>query len=76
MFDSGTYYTDLIFTDAAVRLMYIPPEEQNYIDYLGADFISQVESLQQYTCMPVDASSYLQVSFMLLIFSLAVLVFL
>ena len=27
MFDSGTYYTDLIFTDAAVRLMYVPPRE-------------------------------------------------
>lgn len=76
MFDSGTYYTDLIFTDAAVRLMYIPEDKQNYKSYLGQDFIGQIHALKQYTCMPIDAASSLQVSLLVIIFGLATLFFL
>ncbi|KAH9500931.1 hypothetical protein Btru_069230 [Bulinus truncatus] len=45
MFDSGLWYSDLIFTDAAVRLMKIPENQQNYKDWLGETFIAQIENL-------------------------------
>lgn len=59
LFDSGIIYNDLIFTDAAVRLMKINPAKQNYLSYLGPDFVNQIENLHQYSCVQNldDASS-------------------
>ncbi|WAR22228.1 TRFM-like protein [Mya arenaria] len=57
MFDSGLFYTDLIFTDEAVRLIPVSPERQNYKDYLGWDFINQIHNLDEYQCVPVPGSS-------------------
>lgn len=65
MFDSGIWYTDLIFTDAAVRLMKVPPEKQNYRNYLGESFIAQVENLQKYTCVNPDSAMSLSPSLLL-----------
>ncbi|GAB1603632.1 melanotransferrin-like [Argonauta hians] len=72
MFDSGTFYSDLLFTDAAVRLIYLPPEKQNYQSYLGRNFISQIDALKQYTCMPIDNACVHHMSFTLLLTSLIV----
>ncbi len=57
MFDSGTWYSDLMFTDAAVRLMYIPNDRQNYLDWLGEDFVAQIENLHKYTCVSPDSAA-------------------
>ena len=52
MFDSGLFYTDLIFTDEAVRLIPLDADMQNYQSYLGWDFINQIHNLDQYQCIP------------------------
>ena len=65
MFDSGTWYTDLMFTDAAVRLMRIPADKQNYVVWLGESFISQIENLHKYTCVNPDGASSLAPSLLL-----------
>ncbi|KAK3096152.1 hypothetical protein FSP39_023802 [Pinctada imbricata] len=57
LFDSGTWYNDLIFTDDAVRLMKVPENRTNYLNYLGKDFVNQVEALHQYTCVPIKKNS-------------------
>ncbi|XP_014782585.1 melanotransferrin [Octopus bimaculoides] len=75
MFDSGTYYNDLLFTDSAVRLMQLPEEKQNYKTYLGPNFISQIEALKQYTCMPIDGSPIQRLSPSLLLAALSFLFF-
>ncbi|CAG5129094.1 unnamed protein product, partial [Candidula unifasciata] len=76
MFDSGIWYTDLIFTDAAVRLMRIPEERQNYKDWLGESFLSQTENLHKYTCVSPDSgislSPNLLLSVMIAVISLLV----
>ena len=59
MFDSGTWYTDLMFTDAAVRLMKIPPSKQHYLAWLGQDFVGQIENLHKYTCSASSFSPHL-----------------
>lgn len=59
MFHSGLFYSDLIFSDEAVRLVPLLPEEQSYEAYLGWDFINQVENLNEYQCIPVAGSSTL-----------------
>lgn len=71
MFDSGTYYNDLLFTDSAVRLMQLPKEKQNYETYLGPNFISQIEALKQYTCMPIDGAPIQRLSLALLLATLS-----
>jgi len=53
MFNSGLFYSDLIFTDEAVRLIPVPYERQNYKDYLGWDFINQIHNLDEFQCVPV-----------------------
>ncbi|XP_055863479.1 melanotransferrin-like [Biomphalaria glabrata] len=63
MFDSGIWYSDLIFTDAAVRLMKISPDRQNYKDWLGETFIAQIENLHRYTCVNPDSAGFLRPSF-------------
>lgn len=65
MFDSGIWYTDLIFTDAAVRLMKIPEERQNYKDWLGESFIAQIENLHRYTCVNPDSAGTIRPSFLI-----------
>lgn len=65
MFDSGIWYTDLIFTDAAVRLMRVPEDRQNYRDWLGESFLSQIENLQKYTCVNPDSGVSLSPSLLL-----------
>jgi melanoma-associated antigen p97 len=65
MFDSGIWYTDLIFTDAAVRLMKIPKERQNYKAWLGESFLAQIENLQKYTCVNPDSGMSLSPSLLL-----------
>lgn len=67
MFDSTPWYGDLMFTDDAVRLIRIPESKQTYKDYLGADFVGQVENLHQYTCVPVDSANSIKLSFIYLI---------
>ncbi|KAJ8317042.1 hypothetical protein KUTeg_004946 [Tegillarca granosa] len=67
MFDSTPWYGDLMFTDDAVRLIRIPESKQTYKDYLGADFVGQVENLHQYTCVPVSSANTLKLSFIYLI---------
>lgn len=59
MFDSGLFYSDLIFNDEAVRLIPIEEERQNYEKYLGWDFINQIENLDEYQCVPVSGSRQL-----------------
>nr|KAG5687663.1 hypothetical protein BaRGS_027555 [Batillaria attramentaria] len=54
MFDSGNWYSDLLFTDAAVRLMKIPEDRQNFRAWLEEDFIAQIENLHKYTCVNPD----------------------
>uniref|UniRef100_A0A0B7BCZ5 Transferrin-like domain-containing protein n=1 Tax=Arion vulgaris TaxID=1028688 RepID=A0A0B7BCZ5_9EUPU len=65
MFDSGIWYTDLIFTDAAVRLIRIPKERQNYKAWLGESFIAQIENLEKYTCVNPDSGLTLNPSLLL-----------
>lgn len=59
MFHSGLFYSDLIFSDEAVRLVPLSAEEQNYETYLGWDFINQIENLNEYQCIPVAGSGSL-----------------
>ena len=66
MFDSGIWYTDLIFSDDAVRLMPIPKEKQNYKDWLGESFLAQIENLHRYTCVNPDAAGSLSPSGLLI----------
>ncbi|KAH9500928.1 hypothetical protein Btru_069227 [Bulinus truncatus] len=75
MFDSGLWYNDLIFSDAAVRLMKIPENQQNYKDWLGETFISQIENLHKYTCVNPDSSGFIRPS-SLVIFLVVVPLFL
>ncbi|XP_055863595.1 melanotransferrin-like isoform X1 [Biomphalaria glabrata] len=63
MFDSGFWYSNLIFNDAAVRLMKISPDRQNYKDWLGETFLAQVENLHRYTCVNPDSAGFLRPSF-------------
>lgn len=72
MFDSGNWYSDLLFTDAAVRLMLIPEEQRNYKAWLGEDFIAQTENLHKYTCVNPDSASSVVPSLSLLLISLVV----
>ncbi|XP_025096209.1 melanotransferrin-like [Pomacea canaliculata] len=67
MFHSGNWYSDLLFTDAAVRLMKIPEDRQNYKTWLGENFIAQIENLQKYTCVNPDSASQFVPSLMLII---------
>jgi len=53
MFDSGLFYSDLIFNDEAVRLIPISADRQNYERYLGWDFINQIQNLDEYQCIPI-----------------------
>lgn len=71
LFDSGTWYNDLIFSDDAVRLMRLDKSMQDYRNYLGQDFINKVENLHKYTCVPVkpskkSSSSHTSISLLLL----------
>ncbi|XP_074641603.1 melanotransferrin-like [Tubulanus polymorphus] len=50
MFDSGFDKYDLIFSDSAVRLVSIPPEMQNYKDYLGQQFMSVLKRINHFQC--------------------------
>nr|KAI8756219.1 melanotransferrin-like isoform X1 [Biomphalaria glabrata] len=63
MFDSGFWYSNLIFNDAAVRLMKISPDRQNYKEWLGETFLAQVENLHRYTCVNPDSAGFLRPSF-------------
>ncbi|KAK0048991.1 melanotransferrin [Biomphalaria pfeifferi] len=63
MFDSGFWYSNLIFNDAAVRLMKISPDRQNYKDWLGETFLAQVENLHRYTCVNPDSAGFHRPSF-------------
>jgi len=67
MFDSGTWYSDLLFTDAAVRLMRIPEDKQTYQAWLGESFIAQIENLHKYTCVNPDSGVSLSPSLGLLL---------
>lgn len=67
LFDSGTWYNDLIFSDDAVRLMRLDKSMQDYRNYLGQDFINKVENLHKYTCVPVKPSSTSHTSISLLL---------
>ncbi|KAK7465955.1 hypothetical protein BaRGS_00037493 [Batillaria attramentaria] len=58
MFDSGNWYSDLLFTDAAVRLMKIPEDRQNFRAWLEEDFIAQIENLHKYTCVNPDSAHH------------------
>lgn len=71
LFDSGTWYNDLIFSDDAVRLMRLDKSMQDYRNYLGQDFINKVENLHKYTCVPVkpskkSSSSHTSISLLLM----------
>lgn len=57
MFDSGLFYSDLIFNDEAVRLIPVPLERQNYEKYLGWDFINQIQNLDEYQCVPISGGN-------------------
>lgn len=39
MFSSPAPYSDLIFQDATTQLKVIEPEQRNYGNYLGGDFL-------------------------------------
>ena len=67
MFDSGNLYSDLLFTDAAVRLMKIPESLQTYEAWLGEDFIAQITNLHKYTCVSPDGAGLLTVSLLVLV---------
>ncbi|KAK7109961.1 melanotransferrin-like [Littorina saxatilis] len=67
MFDSGNWYSDLLFTDAAVRLMRIPEDRQNYKTWLQEDFIAQIENLHKYTCVNPDSGSHVVPSLLLVL---------
>lgn len=56
MFDSGTWYNDLMFTDDTVRLIRISDDRNTHQSYLGRDFIVQAEKLQKYTCVAVGSA--------------------
>ncbi|KAH3788478.1 hypothetical protein DPMN_166622 [Dreissena polymorpha] len=70
MFDSGDFYSDLIFSDEAVRLIPVPLERQNYETYLGATFINQIRNLDQYQCVPVAGSGSFFPNLMLMLVSI------
>lgn len=67
MFDSGLFYTDLIFNDEAVRLIPIPQERQNYEKYLGWDFINQIKNLDEYQCVPLSAGNFIHGSSLMIV---------
>ncbi|VDI36666.1 melanotransferrin-like [Mytilus edulis] len=56
MFDSGTWYNDLMFTDDTVRLIRVPDSRNTFSSYLGRDFIVQAERLQKFTCVAVGSA--------------------
>lgn len=56
MFDSGTWYNDLMFTDDTVRLIRVPDSRNTFSSYLGRDFIVQAEKLQKFTCVAVGSA--------------------
>lgn len=62
MFDSGLFYSDLIFSDEAVRLIPIEPNRQDYKNYLGWDFINQIKNLDEYQCVPIGGAPTLLAS--------------
>lgn len=56
MFDSGTWYNDLMFTDDTVRLILVDDSRNTHTTYLGRDFITQAEKLQKFTCVAVGGA--------------------
>lgn len=46
MFDSGFGHRDLIFSDLTETLTLIPWADQNYTQWLGADFLQRVQTLK------------------------------
>ncbi|KAK3593059.1 hypothetical protein CHS0354_007848 [Potamilus streckersoni] len=65
LFDSGLFYSDLIFNDDAVRLMKIEEDMQDYKKYLGYDFINQIIYLEDYTCTTTSSATVASLSFVL-----------
>jgi len=51
MFDSTVNHKDLIFQDATVRLVYIPPKNQTYSAYLGPNFIRSMQRMASIDCV-------------------------
>lgn len=70
MFDSGVDQDDLLFSDSTVRLVEVPPEKQNYEQYLGTSFLKAVNTLNQFDC----TSSSTRTSINLILLSLCMFV--
>ncbi|XP_064601903.1 melanotransferrin-like [Liolophura sinensis] len=68
MFSSGINQNDLLFTDAAVRLLQISEDKQDYRSYLGGEFLSMVENVERFTC---SSSHKTIVNFSLLFLAIA-----
>ena len=51
MFDSMLNHRDLIFQDATVRLIQINSTQQNYIDYLGPQFVRAMQRMENIDCV-------------------------
>lgn len=46
MFTSTLNHKDLMFQDATVRLVHVPPEKQDYEEYLGPRFLRAMERME------------------------------
>ena len=73
LFDSMLDHKDLIFQDSTVRLVAIEPEQQNYKDYLGEDFLRSMQRMQEIDCQTaaVDHASSVSPIAALLLLSIA-----
>ncbi|CAD5117088.1 DgyrCDS5901 [Dimorphilus gyrociliatus] len=58
MFDSFLDHKDLMFEDSTVRLALVPPERQNYKDYLKPAFVRAMERLQEIDCVTASSSTF------------------
>lgn len=66
MFDSGVDQDDNLFSDSTVRLVEVPPEKQNYEEYLGVNFLKAVNTLNQFDCTSSSLAITINVTLLLL----------
>lgn len=72
MFRSEFPYNDVIFQDAAQQLVPIPPEQQNYYEYLGYDFLHAKKAIDC-SLASVRKSSVSMLVFIILYYALQAL---
>lgn len=76
MFDSYVDNRDLIFQDATVRLSSIDPEGQDYVSFLGENFIRSMERMRGVDCYTTGNSAASSIVADVTVISVLVCVFL